>query len=110
MIVIDLVRVVALAVLATAILSGRAGVVLLFAVLFLVNTGEIVFRAASQAMVPVVVPRHRLERANGWLGGGATLMQQHARRPLGGFLFALSAAARSWSTPSRTPSAPYWWR
>ena len=52
MIVIDLVRVVALAVLATAILTGRAGVALLYAVLFVVNTGEIVFRAASQAMLP----------------------------------------------------------
>ncbi|PYC67779.1 MFS transporter [Micromonospora arborensis] len=93
MIVIDLVRVVALAVLATAILSGQGGVALLFAVLFLVNTGEIVFRAASQAMVPVVVPRHRLERANGWLSGGATLMHSMLAGPLGGFLFALSAGS-----------------
>ncbi|MGW3796154.1 MFS transporter [Micromonospora arida] len=93
MIVIDLVRVVALAVLATAIISGRGGVALLFAVLFLVNTGEIVFRAASQAMVPVVVPRHRLERANGWLSGGATLMHSMLAGPLGGFLFALSAGS-----------------
>ncbi|MEK8105855.1 MFS transporter [Micromonospora sp. M12] len=93
MIVIDLVRVVALAVLATAILTGRGGVALLFAVLFLVNTGEIVFRAASQAMVPIVVPRHRLERANGWLSGGATLMHSMLAGPLGGFLFALSAGS-----------------
>ncbi|MEV4496982.1 MFS transporter [Micromonospora arborensis] len=93
MIVIDLVRVAALAVLATAILSGHGGVALLFVVLFLVNTGEIVFRAASQAMVPVVVPRHRLERANGWLSGGATLMHSMLAGPLGGFLFALSAGS-----------------
>ncbi|GGO19565.1 MFS transporter [Micromonospora parathelypteridis] len=93
MIVIDLVRVVALAVLATAILTGHGGVALLYAVLFLVNTGEIVFRAASQAMVPSVVPRHRLERANGWLSGGATLMHSMLAGPLGGFLFALSAGS-----------------
>ncbi|MEV1318059.1 MFS transporter [Micromonospora arborensis] len=93
MIVIDLVRVVALAVLATAIMTDRAGVALLYAVLFVVNTGEIVFRAASQAMLPTVVPRHRLERANGWLGGGTTLMHGMLAGPLGGFLFALSAGS-----------------
>ncbi|MGC4879951.1 MFS transporter [Micromonospora sp. DT43] len=93
MIVIDLVRVVALAVLATAIMTGRAGVALLYVVLFVINTGEIVFRAASQAMLPTVVPRHRLERANGWLGGGATLMNSMLAGPLGGFLFALAAGS-----------------
>ncbi|GAB3937769.1 MFS transporter [Micromonospora vulcania] len=93
MIVIDLVRVVALAVLATAIMTGRAGVALLYAVLFVVNTGEVVFRAASQAMLPTVVPRHRLERANGWLGGGTTLMQGMLAGPLGGFLFVLAAGS-----------------
>ncbi|MDG4758332.1 MFS transporter [Micromonospora sp. WMMD710] len=93
MIVIDLVRVVALAVLAAAIMTDRGGVALLYAVLFVVNTGEIVFRAASQAMLPTVVPRHRLERANGWLGGGTTLMHGMLAGPLGGFLFALSAGS-----------------
>ncbi len=93
MILIDLVRVVALAVLATAIMTGTAGVALLYAVLFVVNTGEIVFRAASQAMLPTVVPRQRLERANGWLGGGTTLMNGMLAGPLGGFLFALSAGS-----------------
>ena len=29
-------------------------------------------------MIPAVVPRERLERANGWLIGGVTLMQQMA--------------------------------
>jgi MFS family permease len=93
MIVIDLVRVVALAVLAVAIMSGRAGVALLYAVLFVVNTGEIVFRAASQAVLPTVVPRERLERANGWLNGGTTLMQGMLAGPLGGFLFVLAAGS-----------------
>ncbi|MFC4016996.1 MFS transporter [Micromonospora sp. GCM10011542] len=93
MIVIDLVRVVALAVLAAAIMTGQAGVALLYAVLFVVNTGEIVFRAASQAMLPTVVSRERLERANGWLGGGTTLMHGMLAGPLGGFLFVLAAGS-----------------
>src|SRR5882757_5308494 len=67
MILIDCVRVGAVGVLAVAILTGHAGVVLLYVVLFLINTGEVVFRSASGAMIPSVVPRDQLERANGFL-------------------------------------------
>ena len=65
MVTIDWVRVVAMGVLATALLAGQAGIALLDAVLFVINSGEVVFRSASQAMIPSVVPRARLERANG---------------------------------------------
>ncbi|RZU75677.1 putative MFS family arabinose efflux permease [Micromonospora kangleipakensis] len=92
MVVIDWVRVVALAVLTAAIVNGRAGVALLYAVLFVVNAGEVVFRAAGQAMLPTLVPRSLLERANGWLGGGTTLTQGMIAGPLGGFLFVLAAS------------------
>jgi MFS family permease len=92
MIVIDSVRVVAVAVLATAIATGHAGIAVLYAVLFAVNTGEVIFRSASQAMIPAVVPRASLERANGWLFGGTLLMQQMVAGPLGGFLFAVAAS------------------
>jgi MFS family permease len=90
MIVIDGLRVAAMGALATAILTGHASIGLLYAVLFVVNTGEIVFRSASQAMIPSVVPRARLERANGWLVGGTTLMQGMIAGPLGGFLFVVA--------------------
>jgi predicted MFS family arabinose efflux permease len=93
MIVIDWVRVAAMAVLGAAIVTGRASLGLLFAVLFVVSSGEIVFRSASQAMIPSVVPRASLERANGWLVGGVTLMQQMIAGPLGGFLFVVAASA-----------------
>ncbi len=91
MIVIDCVRVGAVGVLAVAILADRADIALLYVVLFLVNTGEVVFRSASQAMIPSVVARDQLERANGWLAGGATLMQGMIAGPLGGFLFVVAA-------------------
>ena len=91
MLLIDVVRVVALGVLATAVLTGYAGVALLYSVLFIVNAGEVVFRSASQAMVPAVVPRERLERANGLLFGGTMLMQGLLAGPIGGFLFAAAA-------------------
>jgi len=92
MVVIDWVRVAVLAVLAAAMVTGRAGIPLLYAVLFVVNAGEVVFRTAAQAVVPAVVPRSRLERANGWLSGGTQVMQNMVAGPLGGFLFVLAAA------------------
>ncbi|MEE3921850.1 MFS transporter [Micromonospora sp. BRA006-A] len=57
MVLIDWVRVAALAVLAVAMLTDRAGIALLYAVLFVVNTGEVVFRTAAQAVLPAAVPR-----------------------------------------------------
>ena len=69
MVTIDWIRVARMGVLAAAMLAGWS-IALLDVALFLINTGEIVFRSASQAMIPVVVPRARLERANGWLVGG----------------------------------------
>jgi MFS family permease len=90
MIAIDWVRAAAMGILATALLAGQAGIVLLDGVLFVINAGEVVFRSASQAMTPAVVPRASLERANGWLVGGTTLMQGMIAGPLGGFLFVLA--------------------
>jgi hypothetical protein len=78
-------------VLAAAILTGWASIALLYAVLFIVNTGEIIFRSASQAMIPAVVPAAKLERANGWLIGGDTVAQQMLAGPLGGALFLVTA-------------------
>jgi MFS family permease len=91
MVTIDWVRVAAMGVLATALLAGRAGIALLDTVLFVINSGEVVFRSAGQAMIPSVVPRARLERANGWLVGGTTLAQGMIAGPLGGFLFVVAA-------------------
>jgi MFS family permease len=92
MVLIDWVRVAAMGVLAIAIVTGHTSIALLYAVLFVTNTGEIVFRSASQAMIPAVVPRELLERANGWLVGGTTLMQQMIAGPLGGLLFVVAAS------------------
>jgi MFS family permease len=93
MIVIDWARAATTTVLAVAILTGHASIVLLYAALFVVNTGEIVMRSASQAMMPAVVPRPMLERANGWLFGGAMLTNGMIAGPLGGFLFVVTASS-----------------
>jgi MFS family permease len=102
MIWVDWIRVAAMGALGTAILTGHANIIVLYIVLFLINTGETVFRSAAQAMMPAVVPRAGLERANGWLSGGAMLTRQMIAGPLGGFLFVLAA-----SIPFLTNAATY---
>ncbi|MBO0878714.1 MAG: MFS transporter [Pseudonocardia sp.] len=92
MVMIDWARTAVMGVLAVAIGSGWSSIILLDLVLFLVNTGETVFQSAAQSMVPAVVPRDLLERANGWLVGGLTLTRFLIAGPLGGFLFIVSAS------------------
>jgi predicted MFS family arabinose efflux permease len=48
-------------------------------------------------MIPAVVPREGLERANGWLIGGVTVMQQMIAGPLGALLFVLAASIPFWA-------------
>jgi MFS family permease len=92
MVAIDWARVATMGVLAVALLAGRADIALMDAVLFVINAGEVVFRSASQAMTPTVVPRESLERANGWLVGGTTVMQGMIAGPFGGFLFVVAVS------------------
>jgi len=92
MVAVDWARAAAMGVLAVAIMSGWSSIVLLDLVLFLINTGETAFEPAAQSMVPAVVARDRLERANGWLVGGLTLSRYMIAGPLGGFLFVVAAS------------------
>ncbi len=92
MVAVDWARTAAMGVLAVAILTGWSSIVLLDLVLFLINTGETAFEPAAQSMVPAVVPRDRLERANGWLVGGLTLSRYMIAGPVGGFLFVVAAS------------------
>jgi MFS family permease len=91
MVTLDWARFVAMGVLSLTLLTGHPSIVVLYSVLFMVNTGEVVFRSAAQSLVQTVVPRPLLERANGWLTGGTTLMQGVLSGSLGGLLFAVTA-------------------
>lgn len=92
MVAVDWARTAAMGVLAVAIVTGWSSIVLLDLVLFLINTGETAFEPAAQSMVPAVVPRDQLERANGWLVGGLTLSRYMIAGPLGGFMFVVAAS------------------
>lgn len=93
MVLVDCLRAAAMAALVAAVLTHTAALGVLLVVLFFVSTGEVIERSAGQALVPALVPRDRLERANGWLFGGAMVGQQMVAGPLGGWLFAVAAAA-----------------
>ncbi|MET7398499.1 MFS transporter [Dactylosporangium sp. NPDC005572] len=93
MIALDWGRAAAVCGLGVAILGGVRSVWLLYSALFVINAGEIVMRVASQAIVPDLVPRDQLERANGWLFGGLMLAQNIIAAPLGSFLFVVAASS-----------------
>ncbi|GAA2577027.1 hypothetical protein GCM10010399_03390 [Dactylosporangium fulvum] len=93
MVAVDACRAVAAGALGVGVALDRGGVWLLYAALLLFGTGETLFRAAGLSMMPALVPPDLLERANGRLGAARTVAHDMLAGPLGGFLFAASAAA-----------------
>ncbi|UQU68743.1 MFS transporter [Couchioplanes caeruleus] len=90
---VDLIRAVALATLTVCVSTGTATISLIYAVLFVLGTCETLADTAAAAFVPALVPPSRLPTANSWLGGTFTVVGQFAAKPLGGWLFAIAAAA-----------------
>ena len=89
----DAVRTVMIGLLGLAVYAGLANLPLLYAVFFVLGTAETLFDNASQAILPAVVDRENLEKANGRLFGGQLVANEFAGPPLGGVLFAAAAAA-----------------
>ncbi|MBW3618873.1 MAG: MFS transporter [Actinobacteria bacterium] len=79
-------------VLGLAILGDWASIWLLYVVAFCLGIAETLFDNAAQAIMPSVVVRPQLERANGRLYAGEMVANQFLGPPLGGFLFAVAAA------------------
>ncbi len=72
--------------------SDRPLLFLLYGVAFLLGTAETLFDNAAQAIMPSVVAKEHLEKANGRLYGVEMLANNFVGPPLGGFLFAAAAA------------------
>jgi MFS family permease len=89
----DLVRVVSLAALTAAVVSGRASIPALVALFFVNATAETVFDTAWQSTLPMVVDHDDLPRANGWLQTIEFAGNGLLGPALGGVLFAAAAAA-----------------
>jgi MFS family permease len=89
---VDAARTALIGALGVAVLLGWASLPLMYAVFFLMGTLETLFDNASQAMIPAVVPRDRLERANSRLYAAEIVSNQLAGPPLGGLLFGVAVA------------------
>jgi len=87
------IRFVLMLVLALATVWGNESLVLLYAIGFLLGCSETLFDNAAQTIMPAIVRKDQLERANGRLYAAEIINNQFAGPPLGGFLFAWAAAA-----------------
>ena len=90
---VNVVRAAVLAGLAAAVAGGLAGVVLLYAALFVLGTAETLADTASATLVPALVPPAGLPTANARLMGSQIVGNQLLGPPLGAWLFVLAAAA-----------------
>ena len=89
---VDAFRTVLLGFLGLSVLLNFVSIPLLYVVFFLMGTAETLFDTASVSILPAVVPREKLEKANGRLFGAEIVSNQFAGPPLGGFLFAIAAS------------------
>jgi MFS family permease len=86
------VRAGAVGLLSVAVLLDLATLPLLYAVFFVVGVSETLFETASQTILPGIVPRERLELANGRLESARVVANDVVGPSLGGVLFAVAAA------------------
>jgi MFS family permease len=93
MAVVGAFRAVAVGLLGAAVLLDAATIPLLYAVLFAMGVAETLFDNAALAMVPAVVPKASLDRANSRIFGAQMVAQELVAPPAGGLLFAAVAAA-----------------
>ena len=84
-------RAAALGALGGMVVTGHASMPLLYVIFFAVGCAGLVFENASTAVLPALVERSGLERANGRLQSAATLARSLVAQPLGAWLFALAA-------------------
>jgi hypothetical protein len=92
MVRVDAVRCVVVGLLGVAVLADVATLPLLYVVFFALGTAETLFDNAAVSILPAVVPREQLARANGRLLGVQMVANELVAPPLGGLLFATAAA------------------
>lgn len=88
---VSLARAVVMGLLCAGVLLGGVGLPALYAVAFLQGLGEVFSDNAVFALVPQVVPRERLEDANGRLEAIVNITNSFAGPAVGGLLFAQAA-------------------
>ncbi|GIH94302.1 MFS transporter [Planobispora siamensis] len=86
-------RAVLLAVLALMIVFDAGSIWVLYVVAFCIGTTETLYDTAAQSILPQIVPRERLSRANGRLYAVELTANEFVGPPLAGFLVAAGLAA-----------------
>jgi MFS family permease len=103
MLTADTVRAAAVAVLTVAVVLGlessAAAIWVLYLVALLLGTAETVYDTCAQSILPQVVPRDRLPRANGRLIAAELTANEFVGPPLGGLLVA-AGIALAFATPA----------
>jgi MFS family permease len=92
------VRAAVAAVLALTVLFGLGSIWVLYAAAACLGTAETIYDTSAQSMLPLMLPRDRLSRANGRLFAAELTANEFIGPPLGGFLVA-AAAAVAFGTP-----------
>ncbi|HJT37316.1 MAG TPA: MFS transporter [Actinomycetota bacterium] len=90
---VDIVRGLIFCVLGAAIIGEWMSLPLLYVGVFILGTGETLFDNAAQAIMPMIVERKDLERANARLYAAQIVTTEFAGPPIGSFLFAAAASA-----------------
>lgn len=88
----NLLRIVVLGVLTTAVLTGHVSIAIVLTVLFLLGCAEVFVDNTSSTLVPMLVARKDLAVANARVMTGFVTVNQLAGPPIGAALFALGHA------------------
>lgn len=93
MLTANMVRASALVALVATVLLGSGSIWALYAVALFLGAAETVHDTCAQSILPQVVPRKRLSRANGRLHAAELTANEFIGPPLGGLLVAVGVAA-----------------
>jgi MFS family permease len=93
MVMIDIGRAFVLALFALMVISDSGSLWSLYVIVFLIAVGETVVDTSAQSLLPALVPRDRLDYANGRLFSTMTIANRFVGPPLGGFLFGIAVVA-----------------
>ncbi len=92
MVAAEITRAALLVVLMVTVLTGTGSIWVLYAVALCIGVAETINDTSAQSILPLIVPRDRLSRANGRLFAAELTANQFIGPPLGGFLVAAGAA------------------
>jgi MFS family permease len=90
---VNILRAIAMGILGIFLAGGMESIALLYGVAVLQGVGEVFSDNAAFALMPSIVPKERLEDANGRLEAAVVVTNEFAGPALGGLLFAAAAAA-----------------